>query len=65
MLKKLIEESGIDNIKNDEDFMEEENELIREYCINSNFNLSEEDLDVIKNRGLLDSLEYWKNEFNC
>lgn len=65
MLKKIIEESGIDNIKNDEEFMEEENELIREYCINSNFNLSEEDLNEIKNRGLLDALEYWKNEFSC
>lgn len=65
MLKKIIEESGIDNIKDDEEFMEEENELIREYCINSNFNLSEEDLDEIKNRGLLDALEYWKNEFSC
>lgn len=62
-LAKAFEISGIDDIVDDQEFIEEENEFLREYCKERNFNLSEEDLEEISNRGMDDAFESWKDEF--
>lgn len=55
--------SDIDKIEDDQEFMETENDFIRDYCIEHNFALSEENMNEIKNRGMEDAFEFWKNEF--
>lgn len=62
-LAEAFEVSGIDDIVDDQVFIEEENEFLREYCEKRNFNLSEEDLEEISNRGMDDAFESWKDEF--
>lgn len=61
-LKELLIE--IDKIENDQEFMERESDVIKEYCIEHNFELSEDDMNEIKNRGLDDGFEFWQNEFS-
>lgn len=60
-LKELLKE--IDKIEDDQEFMERENDFVREYCIEHDFNLSDDDMNEIENRGLSDGYEFWKNEF--
>lgn len=62
-LAKSIAEIGIDDIVDDQEFIEAENEFIREYCIERNFDISEDDMNEIRNRGLDDRFDFWKNEF--
>ena len=62
-LKRAIKDVGIDDISDDQEFTETESDFIRNYCIERNFNISEEDMKEINNRGLDDSFEFWKNEF--
>lgn len=62
-LAEAFEVSGIDDIVDDQEFIEEENEFLREYCEKRNFNISEEDLEEISNRGMDDAFESWKDEF--
>lgn len=62
-LAKALAGSGIDDIVDDQKFMESENEFIRDYCVERNFNLSEEDMEEIHNRGMGDAFEFWRNEF--
>ena len=62
-LAEAFEVSGIDDIVDDQEFIEEENEFLREYCKKRNFILSEEDLEEISNRGMDDAFESWKDEF--
>ena len=61
-LKELL--IDIDKIEDDQEFMERENDVIKEYCIEHNFNLSEDDINEIRNRGLSDGFEFWQNEFS-
>ena len=62
-LAKAFEAPGIDDIVDDQEFIEEENEFLRENCKERNFNLSKEDLEEISNRGMDDAFEDWKDEF--
>lgn len=59
-LAEIIAEEKIDEIEDDQEFCEAENELVREYCIRRNFNLSKEDLRTIRSRGLSSDLHAWK-----
>lgn len=59
-LRKYLEENEIDQIEDDQEFMEEEYDAIKEYCENCGYSISDEDLEVIESRGLLDSFNYWK-----
>lgn len=59
-LRKYLEENEIDQIEDDQEFMEEEYDAIKEYCENYGYSISDEDLEVIEGRGLLDSFNYWK-----
>lgn len=62
-LAEEIEKAGIDDIVDDQDFVEEENSFIRNYCEKRNFNLSDEDRREISNRGMDCALEFWEEEF--
>ena len=62
-LAKAIRQAGIDDIVDDEEFVEAENDFIREYCIKHNFDISEKDMNEIRNRGMDDAFEDWKYEF--
>ena len=62
-LAKVTRLKYIDDISDDQEFTETESDFIRNYCIERNFNISEEDMKEINNRGLDDSFEFWKNEF--
>lgn len=58
-LAKYLEENEIDQIEDDQEFIEAEYEAIREYCKDCNCSISDEDLDIIKSRGLEESFLYW------
>ena len=60
-LKNIL--SGIDEIEDDQEFIEMENEILREYCIEKNFKLPDEDMEEIIQRGMEDAYEFWKGEF--
>lgn len=61
MLKEEIKRAGIDEISDDEKFMSEENDFIREYCKKRKFNLPLADQREICQRGLTDAYEDWKS----
>lgn len=63
-LQAALKNSGIDNIEDDQEFIERENEFIREYCIKHKFQISQEDMAEIKSRGMADTFVFWKEEFN-
>ena len=60
-LKKYLEDLGIDNITDDEKFMYEEYEAVRDYCKELNYKISDEDIKTLKSRGLYDSFLDWQN----
>jgi len=60
-LKKYLEDLGIDNITDDEKFMHEEYEAVRDYCKEPNYKISDEDIKTLKSRGLYDSFLDWQN----
>ena len=62
-LAKAIKQAGIDDIVDDQEFVEAENDFVRDYCIERNFNISDEDRSEISNRGMDDAFEDWENEF--
>lgn len=61
-LKKYLTDNGIDQIKDDQEFMEVEYDAIQTYCENCGYSITAEDLMEIKSRGrgLYDSFEHWK-----
>ena len=61
-LKELL--INIDKIEDDQEFVEKENEVIRQYCIDNNFNITEDDMNEIIQRGMEDAYAYWKEEFS-
>ena len=62
-LTKAIADAEIDDIEDDQEFVEAENDFIRNYCIERNFNISEEDMNEIRERAMEDAFDFWKNEF--
>lgn len=61
-LKEHLKE--IDEIEDDETFTHEESEAVYEYCTDQNFDISDEDMEEIYNRGLQDSFEFWKESYS-
>ena len=61
-LSKYLQEQGIDQIEDDEEFCREEYAAVYQYCKEKNFELSEGDIQTINDRGLKDSLDIWKEE---
>lgn len=55
-LKKYLLQCGIDNIREDQMFMEEEYNAVQTYCEVCGYVLSADDLSEIKSRGLEDSI---------
>ena len=62
-LAEEIKKARIDDIIDDQEFVEEENSFIRDYCEERNFDLSDEDRKEISNRGMDDALEFWEDEW--
>lgn len=56
-LKRILEE--IDEIEDDEQFCDAERDAFMDYCYDHNFNLNDEVIAMIKDRGLYDSYEAW------
>lgn len=62
-LRKYLEENKIDQIEDDQEFMEEEYNSIQTYCENCGYILDYDDISTIKGRGLEDSFEHWKKTY--
>lgn len=58
----------IDNIEDDEEFVDAEHEAVIDYCENKNYDLTDEDWDIICSRGLEDTINYnrweWEEDNN-
>lgn len=59
-LRKYLEDNKIDQIEDDQKFMEEEYNAIQTYCENRGYCISGKDLDIIKRRGLEESFTNWR-----
>lgn len=62
-LKKYLEENKIDQMEDDQEFMETEYNVIQAYCENCGCCITNEDLCVIKSRGLEESFINWKETY--
>lgn len=64
-LKKYLEDNGIDQIEDDQEFMEAEYNAIQTYCENCGYCITSDDLNTIRSRGrgLEDSFEHWKETY--
>lgn len=60
-LREFLQNREIDQIEDDEEFCKEEYDAIFDYCTEKNFEVSEDDMQEIINRGLEDSFDFWKN----
>ena len=58
-LKKYLEENKVDQIEDDQEFMEAEYNAVRDYCGGKSFSISEEDIKTIENRGLKWAYDEW------
>ena len=58
-LKEFIEENKIDQIEDDQEFMEAEYCAVRDYCEGKSFSISEEDIKTIESRGLRWAYDEW------
>lgn len=62
-LVKYLEENEIDRIEDDQEFMEAEHDAIQTYCENCGYCIVNEDLSIIKSRGLEDCFTEWKEMY--
>lgn len=62
-LRKYLEDNGIDQIKEDQTFMEAEYHAVRKYCEICGYLMTGADLEVIKARGLEESFTNWKTAY--
>lgn len=62
-LKKYLEENKIDQMEDDQEFMEIEYNVIQAYCENCGYYITNEDLCAIKSRGLEESFLNWKEAY--
>ena len=60
-LEKILNE--LSSIIDDQEYMEKEFEVVREYCNERNFELSEDELKTIKTIGLEDWIADWRNGY--
>ena len=59
-LREYLKAIKIDEIEDDREFCEEEYNSIHDYCDGQKYCLSENDENVINERGLQDSFNVWK-----
>lgn len=62
-LRKYLEDNKIDQIEDDQKFVEEEYSAVQTYCKMCEFSITDADLDVIVSRGLEDSFINWKQTY--
>ena len=60
-LEKILNE--LSSIIDDQEYMEKEFEVVREYCKERNFELSEDELKTIRTIGLEDWIADWMSEY--
>lgn len=58
IIKDLFE-----SIEDDQKYMQEEFEAVRNYCIEWKFKLSEDEMKTIKSIGLESWIEEWRNDY--
>ena len=59
-LDRIIKDLS-ESIEDDQKYMEEEFEAVRDYCIKREFKLSEDEMKTIKSIGLEDWIEEWRS----
>lgn len=59
-LKEYLEKNKIDQIEDDQEFIEAEYNAIRTYCETCGYDITKNDLDSIEDRGLGESFINWK-----
>lgn len=62
-LGKYLADNKIDDIKDDHEFMEAEYNAIQTYCEICGYSISNNDLEIIKGRGLDESFTEWKQVY--
>lgn len=62
-LRKYLEENKIDQIEDDQEFEEAEYTAIQTYCEDCGYNIGSDDIDIIKERGLENSFDFWKDNY--
>lgn len=62
-LRKYLEDNKIDQIEDDQKFVEEEYSAVQTYCEICGYSITNDDLDVIVSRGLEDSFINWKHTY--
>ncbi len=62
-LRKHLEESKVDQIEDDQEFVEAEYDAIRAYCEICGFSITEDDLIIIKSRGLEECFADWEETY--
>lgn len=62
-LKKTISDAGIDQIEDDETFCTTENAFIYDWCVKNEFDITEDDLQEIRCRGLKDAYADWRYSY--
>lgn len=64
-LRKYLEDNKIDQIKDDQEFVDAEYDAIQAYCEMCGYSITEDDLEVIQSRGLEESFINWKEQSYC
>jgi len=62
-LKKYLEDNKIDSIEDDQEFMETEYDAIQTYCEICGYSITNEDLEIIRLRGLEEKYINWKQVY--
>ena len=62
-LKKYLEDNKIDQIEDDQEFMEAEYNAVQTYCEICGYSITAADLKTIKSRGLEESFSDWKQTY--
>ena len=62
-LKKYLEDNGIDQIEDDQEFVDAEYDAVQTYCEICGYLISDADLEVIKSRELEESFINWKQTY--
>lgn len=58
-LRNYIADMKIDDIEDDQEFMEAEFEAVLDYCRDKHFLMTRDDMKVIRARGLMQAFEEW------
>lgn len=62
-LRKYLDDNGIDQTKDDQEFIEAEYDAIQTYCEICGYIITDADLETIKSRGLEESFINWKQTY--